>query len=145
FSGAKVSPSFVNYVEGIYVGYRFWETAAVEGAIDYDESVVYPFGYGLSYTEFEQKIDSIDYADGTVTVTATVTNTGDVAGKDGVQVYATPPYTEGGIEKSAVNLGDYAKTQVLEPGASESVEVSFDDDALASYDEKTAKAYVLEA
>jgi beta-glucosidase len=93
------SPRFVNYTEGIYVGYRFWEMAADEGLVDYDASVQYPFGYGLSYTTFTQEMSPIQYTDGTVSFTVTVTNTGSAAGKDVVGVYGNPPYTNGGIEK----------------------------------------------
>lgn len=136
--------SFVNYVEGIYVGYKFYETAAVEGLINYDETVQFPFGYGLSYTTFDKAITEFT-ADGTqVTVEVEVTNTGDVAGKDVVEIYYTPPYYEGGIEKASTNLVEFAKTDVLEPGESENVTVSFDYEDMASYDEKVNKSYVLE-
>lgn len=137
-------PGFVNYSEGIYVGYKFYETAATEGAIDYDSMVAFPFGYGLSYTTFEQKLNDVTYKDGKVTVDVTVTNTGDTAGKDVVEVYYNPPYTEGGIEKASANLVGFEKTEKLEPGASEDVTVEFEDDDMASYDYKNAKAYVLE-
>lgn len=137
-------PGFVNYSEGIYVGYKFYETAAAEGAIDYDSMVAFPFGYGLSYTTFEQKLNDVTYKDGKVTVDVTVTNTGDTAGKDVVEVYYNPPYTEGGIEKASANLVGFEKTEKLEPGASEDVTVEFEDDDMASYDYKNAKAYVLE-
>lgn len=146
FTGQEttVLPSFVNYVEGIYVGYKFYETAADEGLINYDDTVIYPFGYGLSYTSFEQKMGDVSYKDGKVTVDVTVTNTGDTAGKDVVEVYYNPPYTEGGIEKASANLVGFEKTEKLEPGASEDVTVEFEDDDMASYDYKNAKAYVLE-
>lgn len=140
-----VAPSFVNYVDGIYVGYRFWETAAAEGLINYDESVVYPFGYGLSYTTFTQAMGEITESDGTISFDVTVTNTGDVAGKDVVEVYYNPPYTNGGIEKASANLVAFEKTQMLEPGASETVTISFNAEDMASYDYQNAKAYVLEA
>ncbi|QPK80999.1 glycoside hydrolase family 3 C-terminal domain-containing protein [Schaalia sp. ZJ405] len=145
FSDNTTYPSFVNYVEGIYVGYRWYETAAEEGVINYDDEVVYPFGYGLSYTTFEQKMGNITRADGKISFDVTVTNTGDVAGKDVVQAYYSAPYTNGGIEKASVNLADYAKTSLLEPGASETVTISFNEDEMASYDSVNAKAYVLEA
>ena len=135
---------FVNYVEGIYVGYRFYETAAAEGLINYDEVVQYPFGYGLSYTTFEQKIESFEQDENTVSISVTVTNTGETAGKEVVEVYYTPPYTNGGIEKSAVNLIDFAKTGILDPGASETVTITFDMDEMASYDYLGAGTYVLE-
>ena len=146
FTGDEVTaiPGFVNYSEGIYVGYKFYETAATEGAIDYDSMVTFPFGYGLSYTTFEQKLNDVTYKDGKVTVDVTVTNTGDTAGKDVVEVYYNPPYTEGGIEKASTNLVGFEKTKELKPGASETVTVEFDDDDMASYDYQNAKAYVLE-
>ena len=106
--------------------------------------VAFPFGYGLSYTTFEQKLNDVTYKDGKVTVDVTVTNTGDTAGKDVVEVYYNPPYTEGGIEKASANLVGFEKTEKLEPGASEDVTVEFEDDDMASYDYKNAKAYVLE-
>ena len=136
-------PSLVNYVEGIYVGYKFYETAAAEGLINYDDVVQYPFGYGLSYTSFSQTLNSVTEADGVITVSATVTNTGDVAGKDVVEVYYNPPYTNGGIEKASANLIGLAKTQILEPGASEDVTVTFNVEDMASYDDRNAKAYVI--
>ena len=146
FTGQEstVLPSFVNYVEGIYVGYKFYETAADEGLINYDDTVIYPFGYGLSYTSFEQKMGDVSHKDGKVTFDVTVTNTGDTAGKDVVEVYYNPPYTDGGIEKASKNLVAFEKTGKLEPGASETVKIEFDDDDMASYDNKGAKAWVLE-
>ena len=146
FTGDDVTaiPGFVNYSEGIYVGYKFYETASDEGLINYDDTVAFPFGYGLSYTSFDQKLDSVKYKGGKVTVTATVTNTGDKAGKDVVEVYYNPPYTDGGIEKASKNLVAFEKTKKLEPGASQTVKIEFDDDDMASYDQKDAKAYVLE-
>lgn len=146
FTGREntVLPSFVNYVEGIYVGYKFYETAADEGLINYDDTVIYPFGYGLSYTSFEQKMGDVSHKDGKVTFDVTVTNTGDTAGKDVVEVYYNPPYTDGGIEKTSKNLVAFEKTGKLEPGASETVKIEFDDDDMASYDDKGAKAWVLE-
>ncbi len=150
--------AYCNYIEGIYVGYKWYETAAFEGAIDYGDytgtpsnytdgtvpmGVQYPFGYGLSYTSFDWEI-----ADGTtpngsklgsdprqeITVKVKVTNTGAVAGKDVVQLYATAPYTNGGIEKAYVSLVGFAKTGLLEPGASEVVTVKLTLDELTSYD-----------
>ena len=146
FTGDDVTaiPGFVNYSEGIYVGYKFYETASDEGLINYDDTVAFPFGYGLSYTSFDQKLDSVKYKGGKVTVTATVTNTGDKAGKDVVEVYYNPPYTDGGIEKASKNLAGFEKTKELQPGESQKVTVKFDDDDMASYDYKGAKAYVLE-
>ena len=138
------APAFTNYVEGIYVGYKYYETAAQEGAIDYDKTVQYPFGYGLSYTEFEQKMGELEEKDGQISVDVEVTNTGNVAGKDVVEVYYKPPYTNGGIEKSSANLIEFAKTDLLQPGESQTVTVTFSIEDMASYDENNAKAYVLE-
>lgn len=138
------APAFTNYVEGIYVGYKYYETAAQEGAIDYDKTVQYPFGYGLSYTEFEQKMGELKEKDGQISVDVEVTNTGDVAGKDVVEVYYKPPYTNGGIEKSSANLIEFAKTDLLQPGESQIVTATFSIEDMASYDENNAKAYVLE-
>ena len=146
FSGDKVTvtPTFVNYVEGIYVGYKFYETAADEGLINYDDTVMFPFGYGLSYTTFKQEMGKVSYKNGKISFDVTVTNTGDKAGKDVVEVYYNPPYTDGGIEKASKNLVAFEKTKKLEPGASQTVKIEFDDDDIASYDQKDAKAYVLE-
>ena len=138
------APAFTNYVEGIYVGYKYYETAAQEGAIDYDKTVQYPFGYGLSYTEFEQKMGELEEKDGQISVDVEVTNSGDVAGKDVVEVYYKPPYTNGGIEKSSANLIEFEKTNLLQPGESQTVTVTFSIEDMASYDENNAKAYVLE-
>ena len=138
------APAFTNYVEGIYVGYKYYETAAQEGFIDYDKTVQYPFGYGLSYTEFEQKMGELEEKDGQISVDVEVTNTGDVAGKDVVEVYYKPPYTNGGIEKSSANLIEFEKTNLLQPGESQTVTVTFSIEDMASYDENNAKAYVLE-
>ena len=143
--GYPSTPTFVNYVEGIYVGYKFYETAADEGLIDYDAMVEFPFGYGLSYTTFDQQMGDVTYQDGTVSFDVTVTNTGDVAGKDVVEVYYNPPYVNGGIEKASANLVAFDKTEELQPGDSETVSISFDDDDMASYDYENAKAWVLEA
>ena len=138
------APAFTNYVEGIYVGYKYYETAAQEGSIDYDKTVQYPFGYGLSYTEFEQKMGELEEKDGQISVDVEVTNTGDVAGKDVVEVYYNPPYTNGGIEKSSANLIEFAKTDLLQPGDSQTVTITFDVEDMASYDENDTEAYVLE-
>ena len=147
FTGTESTaiPSFVNYVEGIYVGYRFYETAAVEGLINYDEVVQYPFGYGLSYTTFAQKMSEITDNGDTISFTVDVTNTGTVAGKDVVEVYSNPPYTNGGIEKASANLVQFEKTGLLEPGASETVSIVISKEELMSYDEKNVRGYVLEA
>lgn len=135
---------FVNYIEGIYVGYKFYETAAEEGLIDYGATVQYPFGYGLSYSTFEQELVSCEVNNGIISVKVNVANTGKVAGKEVVQVYYTPPYYNGGIEKASVNLIEFDKTDLLEPGASQEVEISFKLEDMASYDDKVNKCYVLE-
>ena len=137
-------PSFVNYVEGIYVGYKYYETAAAEGVINYDATVQYPFGYGLSYTTFTQEMSDITENDGTISFDVTVTNTGDTAGKDVVEVYFNPPYTNGGIEKASANLIRFDKTESLEPGESQTISISFPAEELASYDMSGDGCYVLE-
>ena len=137
-------PSFVNYVEGIYVGYKYYETAAAEGVINYDATVQYPFGYGLSYTTFTQEMSDITENDGTISFDVTVTNTGDTAGKDVVEVYFNPPYTNGGIEKASANLIRFDKTESLEPGESQAISISFPAEELASYDMSGDGCYVLE-
>ena len=137
-------PAFVNYVEGIYVGYKFYETAAAEGLINYDEVVQYPFGYGLSYTTFDQEISDFSNDGTNITLKVKVTNTGSVAGKEVVQVYFNPPYTNGGIEKASANLVEFAKTAKLEPGASEEVTITFPIEQMASFDYQGKGCYVLE-
>ena len=145
FDPEGTTPSFVNYVEGIYVGYKFYETAADEGLINYDDEVVFPFGYGLSYTSFTKEMSSIT-SDGTnLNFTVTVTNTGSAAGKDVVEIYSNPPYTNGGIEKASANLLDFAKTNELAPGESQTMEFSIPVEQLASYDTYGDGCYVLEA
>ena len=146
-SNASGVGTFVQYEEGIYVGYRYYETAAVEGFIDYDEAVVYPFGYGLSYTTFDWAISNQELGgvDGNITVEVTVTNTGAVAGKDVVELYYSAPYyADRGIEKPSVVLGAFAKTGIIEPGQSETVTLTLAVEDMASYDYKTEKAYVLD-
>ncbi|MFW7414370.1 glycoside hydrolase family 3 C-terminal domain-containing protein [Demequina sp. SO4-18] len=137
---------FVNYAEGIYYGYRYYETAAAEGFIDYEDAVVYPFGYGLSYTDFAWSIAGTEQGevDGTIAVTVDVENTGEVAGKDVVQLYYSAPYTPGGIEKAEVVLGGFAKTDTIEPGATDSVTIELAVEDMASYDYLDNAAYVLE-
>ena len=141
--------SFVDYVEGIYMGYKFYETAAEEGLIEYDKTVQYPFGYGLSYTTFTQEITDLKQEGDNVTVTVKVTNTGSVNGKDVVQLYSTPPYENGGIEKASVNLVDFEKTAILAPNGSQEITFTVPLENLASYDSskiKTANGgYILEA
>lgn len=146
---AEGNIGFVNYVEGIYVGYKFYETAAEEGLLNYDDAVQYPFGYGLSYTTFEENIENFKDHGDNVTFDVKVTNTGDVAGKDVVEIYYTPPYNNGGIEKSAVNLIQFEKTGLLEAGDSESVSFTINKEDMASYDSEGIKVqgggYILEA
>lgn len=141
--------AYVNYVEGIYVGYKFYETAAEEGLITYEDEVLYPFGYGLSYTTFEQEIKNFSVSEDTVTFDVEVKNTGDAAGKDVVEVYYTPPYTNGGIEKASVNLIEFGKTDTLEPGRSQILSFSIPLEDLAAYDSECIKTenggYILEA
>ena len=121
------------------MGYRYFTSAGVD--------VAYPFGYGLSYTTFSQSMSyiTVDEATGTMSADVTVTNTGQTAGKDVVQIYDNPPYSDGGIEKAAANLLSYEKTKLLEPGESQTLTVTWNRDSLASYDSVNAKAYVLEA
>ena len=148
-TGGYGEASFVNYDEGIYVGYRYFETAADEGVIDYGSTVQYPFGYGLSYTSFSQQMGDLSTdADGNITFDVTVTNTGSVAGKDVVETYVNPPYTDGGIEKASANLVAFDKTELLQPGQSQTVSVSIAPEDLASYDSSAdggTGAYVLES
>lgn len=128
---------FVNYCEGIYVGYRYFETFA-------PEKVMYPFGYGLSYTEFEWDILSFNADSETISVEVKVTNTGDMAGKDVVQLYFSAPYYDGGIEKSSIELAAYQKTSELAPNESEILKISFAVEDMASYDSVKEEAWVLE-
>lgn len=141
--------SFIDYVEGIYTGYKYYETAADDGVIDYDSLVQYPFGHGLSYTTFTQEITDFRQDKDSVTVEVQVTNTGSVAGKEVVELYYTPPYTNGGIEKSSVNLIDFEKTGLLEPGTAETVSFTVALEDMASYDSQCIKTssggYILEA
>lgn len=124
----------MEYSEGIYVGYRYYETRFGVDAAAYGENVVFPFGYGLSYTDFTESVSNFSYDEENITVAVTVTNTGDTAGKDVVELYFMAPfYAESGIEKSAIELAGYAKTALLEPGATESVTISFPIRDMASY------------
>ena len=157
--------SYTDYAEGIYVGYKWYETADTEGYWDevsneygtgYNGVVQYPFGYGLSYTSFDWKVSdapangsTLD-KDGDVTVKVTVTNTGDRAGKDVVELYYTAPYTKGEIEKSSVELGAFAKTDELQPGESQELTLTIPVEDMASYDAYDAnnngfKGYELDA
>ena len=150
----------LDYEEGIYMGYRYYETAFDEGYLsDYysrKDGVVYPFGYGLSYTDFEWTIDAADRVIGSsnydddINVSVTVKNTGFAAGKDVIEVYSNPPYTASGIEKATANLVDFAKTKLLQPGESQKLNISFPTRYLASFDFKDSNqngfaGYELEA
>lgn len=145
----------VDYEEGIYVGYRYYETRGeTDGEDWYNANVVYPFGYGLSYTTFDWTVGDASASEielgTTITVPVTVKNTGSVAGKDVVQLYASAPYTLGGIEKAHKVLVGFAKTKLLQPGESKTVTVSFDPYSAASYDYRDANSngfsgYELEA
>ena len=149
-NGEDTSEHYVEYAEGIYVGYRYYETRYVDnetGKCDedaYSKVVQYPFGYGLSYTTFEQKVTHHEVKDGKINVEIEVKNTGKVAGKDVAQVYVTAPYANGGVEKSFVELEGFAKTGMLEPGKTEKVTVSFDVEDMAAYDYINQGCYVLE-
>ncbi|MCD8040353.1 MAG: glycoside hydrolase family 3 C-terminal domain-containing protein [Clostridia bacterium] len=146
------------YVEGIYVGYRYYETryedyvmgTANVGSYDYSSDVAYPFGYGLSYSEFEYSDYTVtENEDNTYTVSVTVTNTSSVAGKEVVQVYLQKPYTdydiENGVEKASVELVGYAKTEKLNPNESETVEIVVDKEQFKTYDSNKAQTYILDA
>ena len=146
--------TFVEYEEGIYTGYRYYETAAYEASqgnyagFDYDRVVVYPFGYGLSYTAFDMRwaeTPVFDEASNTFLFKVNVTNTGSAAGSDVAEIYVSAPYIRGGVEKSHVNLVGFAKTGVLEPGQTETVEITVNRDYICSYDYKDAGCYILDA
>lgn len=140
--------AYLDYHEGIYVGYRYYETAAEEGYIDYSQTVQYPFGYGLSYTKFEWAVEAMLLngkpqnvaskinlgKNDKIEIYVNVTNTGNVAGKEVVQLYYSAPYIAGGIEKSSVVLGDFAKTAVIEPGETKQVKLELTVQGMASYD-----------
>ena len=176
FSEDAAVNSYLMEAEGIYTGYRYYETryadmvmgnggeqasagtytaadgtaATVDGKWNYANEVVYPFGYGLSYTTFEQKLDSVEIRGDKKTAVATVTvkNTGDVAGKSVVQLYASVPYTDydkkNGVEKSAIQLMDFEKTESLKPGESQTITMNVDLANLASYDANKAKTYIVD-
>ena len=155
---ANKSDWYVVETEGIYVGYKYYETryedlvlgqanannkagSSTGSAWSYADEVVFPFGYGLSYTTFEQTLDAVDVSVGGIgSATVTVTNTGDVAGKSVAQLYVQVPYITGGVEKSAIQLVGYAKTSELAPGASETLTIEIDPEYFASYDETAVKA-----
>ena len=156
-SGELSIYNYVSYAEGIYVGYKYYETRYEDvvmgtgnaGDFDYDSEVVYPFGYGLSYTTFEWSGFSTSWSDDVCTVEVTVTNTGSVAGKDVVEVYAQSPYTDydkaNGVEKAAVQLVAFAKTDELAAGESQTVTATFDESELKAYDRNGAGTYILDA
>ena len=149
--------NYVSYAEGIYVGYKYYETRYEDavlgqgnaGDFDYDAEVVYPFGHGLSYTDFAWSDFKTSWDGKTCTAEITVTNTGDVAGKDVVELFAQSPYTDydraNGVEKAAVQLVGYAKTKQLEPGESQLIQVTFDESELKAYDASGAGTYILDA
>lgn len=141
------SNKHISYTEGVYVGYKWYETAEKEGYFDitgtsYDNEVVYPFGHGLSYTTFEKKIIGYELStegddiqsNTTIEVAVSVTNTGNVAGKDVIELYYTPPYISGGIEKAHINLLAFEKTSEIEPGETKKYKLSFTAYDMASYD-----------
>ena len=177
FESAENVNSYLVEAEGIYQGYRYYETryndivngvtgaenakagtwtkedstlGTTDGTWKYDNEVAYPFGYGLSYTTFEEKLDNvaIDGNKKTATVTVTVTNTGSVAGKKSVQLYAQSPYTDydktNKVEKSAVQLMDFEKTNLLKPNESQTIEMHVDMQNIASYDYTKAKTWILD-
>lgn len=145
---------FVEYEEGIYVGYRYYETASYEAknnnyaGFDYDEAVVYPFGYGLSYTDFSLEYDdtpTYNVETASYTFNVKITNTGSVAGKGVAQIYVNAPYIKGEVEKSHVVLGGFAKSKLLQPGKSDVVTIEIKDDYFSSYDYKNEKCYIMDA
>ncbi len=153
----NVNNSYNVYQEGIYVGYRYYETRYEDavmgtgnaGDYDYASTVAYPFGYGLSYTDFTFSNFQVSEGADAFTVTVDVTNAGDVAGKKAVQVYLQSPYTEydqqNGVEKAAIELAGYAKTGLIEPGETQTVTIDVDKTELRAYDANGAKTYILDA
>ncbi|MDQ0158351.1 glycoside hydrolase family 3 protein [Alkalibacillus salilacus] len=139
----NLDKAYLNYEEGIYVGYRFYETFYQDDEEGYNQAVQFPFGSGLSYTSFDWGIVNQELNSDSIELQVEVTNTGDVAGKDVVQVYYSPPYTPGGIEKSAINLASFEKTKSLEPGESEVLTINYDTRDMASYDMENEN-YILE-
>ncbi len=133
-NGGSTTAHFVEYEEGIYVGYRYYETRFGSDETKYNAEVAFPFGYGLSYTTFSKKLTKTEEKDGNVILTVEVTNTGSVAGKETVQAYYTTPYTAGGIEKASTILGDFAKTKLLKAGEKDTVTLTIAKEDMASYD-----------
>lgn len=156
-SEVEYGTTYMVYAEGIYIGYRYYETRYEDvvlsqgnaGDYDYTETVRFPFGYGLSYTEFAWSDYTVEETEDTYEVSVTVTNTGCVAGKDVVEIYMQSPYTEydieNGIEKSAVELVGFAKTGEIAPGGSETVTVSVDKESMKTYDANGAGTYIVDA
>ena len=144
-SGAANRQKFTNYIEGIYVGYRYYVTAAKEGYIDYDDEVQFSFGHGLSYTTFDKSIAEykVDKDNQKVEVTVEVKNTGEVAGKDVIQLYTHAPYTPGGVEKAWYSLTTFQKTNIIEPGESKNYKLEFSFRDIASWSTEKGH-YVLE-
>lgn len=154
--GEPTKYNYVSYAEGIYVGYKYYETRYEDvvlgqgnaGEYDYNEQVCYPFGFGLSYTEFAWSGLRTKWNGTSCTVTVDVTNTGDRAGKDVVEIYAQSPYTEydkvNQVEKASVQLVGYAKTDELAPGDTQAVTVTFEEEQLKAYDSQNAGTYILE-
>ncbi len=136
---------FLNYEESIYIGYRYYETYYQGDEAGYQKAVQFPFGHGLSYTTFEWETVNTTFDADQISVEVQVTNTGTAAGKDVVQLYFSAPYTAGGIEKSAIELGGYAKTKLLQPEESETVTITFATRDMSSYDMTKEQAYVLDA
>lgn len=155
--GTATKYNYVSYAEGIYVGYKYYETRYEDvvlgqgnaGDYDYQSQVCYPFGYGLSYTDFAWENQKTSWKDGVCTVTLDVTNTGDRAGKDVIEIYAQSPYTQydkdNQVEKASAELVGYGKTQELEPNETETVTITFNEEQLKSYDYRQAKTYILDA
>lgn len=154
--GGTYERTYNEYQEGVYMGYRYYETAAeVDPNFDYSKAVVFPFGYGLSYTSFNEELESVSVDAGTVTAKVRITNTGSVAGKDVAELYTSSPYTEldqeAKIEKPAAELRAFAKSKLLDPGESQELRLTFSEEDLASYcythenPDGTTGCYVLEA
>ena len=156
-NGELTPYTYLSYAEGIYVGYKYYETRYEDavlgqgsaGDYDYSEVVQFPFGYGLSLTTFDWSGFSVEDMGDQYKAQVTVKNTGDMAGKDVVQLYLQTPYTDydraNGVEKASVQLVGYAKTKTLDPGASETVEITFDKSEMRAYDSIGAKTYIVDA
>nr|WP_297708230.1 glycoside hydrolase family 3 N-terminal domain-containing protein [uncultured Butyrivibrio sp.] len=156
-NGEMTEHTYLSYEEGIYVGYKYYETRYEDavlgqgnaGNYDYESTVQYPFGFGLSLTDFEWSDYNASWNGDTCNISVTVKNTGNIAGKDVVQIYLQTPYTdydiENKVEKAAVQLVTYGKTDTLEPGQSQTLELSFDRKELRSYDYINARTYIVDA